>query len=104
MKSSPRPRIPIRGSCWRQCRRCVSAGWTKGYRQMICARLRQNTEKGHMQQVDEHVVPVRVTEHLWITLSDGTRLAARLWLPDVSEPVPAVLEYIPYRKSDGTRG
>lgn len=57
-----------------------------------------------MQQIDERVVPVRVTEHLWITLRDGTRLAARLWLPDVSEPVPAVLEYIPYRKSDGTRG
>ena len=46
---------------------------------------------------------VTVTEHLWVPLSDGTRLAARLWLPD-STPAPAILEYIPYRKRDGTRG
>jgi putative CocE/NonD family hydrolase len=47
-----------------------------------------------------------VTEHFFITLSDGVRLAARLWLPDgaMREPVPAILEYIPYRKRDGTRG
>lgn len=47
---------------------------------------------------------VTVTEHLWIPLADGTRLAARLWLPDEAAPVPAILEYIPYRKRDGTRG
>jgi putative CocE/NonD family hydrolase len=49
---------------------------------------------------------VTVTEHLWITLADGCRLGARLWLPDgaSSAPVPAILEYIPYRKRDGTRG
>ncbi|MCU5775466.1 CocE/NonD family hydrolase [Erwiniaceae bacterium BAC15a-03b] len=48
---------------------------------------------------------VTVTEHLWITLRDGTRLAVRMWLPDSasSTPVPAILEYIPYRKRDGTR-
>ena len=47
---------------------------------------------------------VRVVEHTWITLSDGSRLAARIWLPEdaETEPVPAVLEYIPYRKNDGT--
>ena len=47
-----------------------------------------------------------VTEHLFITLSDGARLAARLWLPKdaADKPVPAILEYIPYRKRDGTRG
>jgi putative CocE/NonD family hydrolase len=44
-----------------------------------------------------------VTEHLWVPLGDGTRLAARLWLPE-STPAPAILEYIPYRKRDGTRG
>ncbi|WP_306114161.1 MULTISPECIES: CocE/NonD family hydrolase [unclassified Roseovarius] len=39
-----------------------------------------------------------------ITLPDGTRLSARVWMPDnaESEPVPAILEYLPYRKSDGT--
>jgi putative CocE/NonD family hydrolase len=48
---------------------------------------------------------IAVTEHLFIPLVDGARLAARLWLPkDAAEnPVPAILEYIPYRKRDGTR-
>ena len=43
-------------------------------------------------------------ENVFITLEDGCRLAARIWLPeDASErPVPAVLEYIPYRKRDAT--
>ena len=42
--------------------------------------------------------------HLWIPMPDGTRLAARLWLPENAEadPVPAILEYIPYRKDDST--
>src|SRR5882724_7665895 len=48
--------------------------------------------------------PVREIENLWIPLADGTRLAARLWLPEDAErqPVPALLEYLPYRKRDGT--
>ncbi|MEY9790326.1 putative CocE/NonD family hydrolase [Sinorhizobium fredii] len=45
-----------------------------------------------------------IIENEWITLSDGTRLAARIWMPEGTEqnPVPAVLEYLPYRKRDGT--
>ena len=37
-------------------------------------------------------------------MPDGKRLAARLWLPvDAEEnPVPALFEFLPYRKSDGT--
>ncbi|MBW0001863.1 MAG: CocE/NonD family hydrolase [Hyphomicrobiales bacterium] len=48
---------------------------------------------------------VAVTENLFIPLSDGVKLAARLWLPADAQakPVPAILEYIPYRKRDGTR-
>jgi uncharacterized protein len=48
---------------------------------------------------------VKHIENVWITLSDGCRLAARIWLPDDAEdnPVPAVLEYLPYRKRDFTR-
>lgn len=44
-------------------------------------------------------------ENLWITLSDGCRLAARVWIPDAAEqtPLPAILEYIPYRKRDYMR-
>ncbi len=36
-------------------------------------------------------------------MADGVRLSARLWIPTGLEPVPAVLEYIPYRKSDSYR-
>jgi hypothetical protein len=45
---------------------------------------------------------IRVIENAWIPMSDGTRLAAKIWLPDNAEsnPVPAILEYIPYRKRD----
>ncbi|MCW4115350.1 CocE/NonD family hydrolase [Aurantimonas sp. MSK8Z-1] len=48
--------------------------------------------------------PFSVIENEWITLADGTRLAARIWMPDEAEvdPVPAVLEFLPYRKRDGT--
>lgn len=50
------------------------------------------------------VQPVKVIENSWIPLSDGNRLAARIWLPESADrsPVPAILEYLPYRKSDGT--
>ena len=46
--------------------------------------------------------PVVRIEHLDIPMPDGCRLGARIWLPAgaASEPVPAILEYIPYRKND----
>jgi len=49
-------------------------------------------------------VSVKLIENTWIELADGTRLAARIWLPADAEqkPVPAILEYLPYRKNDGT--
>ena len=58
-----------------------------------------------MRVVTDLPRPVRVIEHTTIPMPDGCRLAARLWLPEDSdtEPVPAVLEYIPYRKRDLTR-
>jgi putative CocE/NonD family hydrolase len=48
--------------------------------------------------------PIRQIDHVWIPLSDGVRLSARIWLPLDAEanPVPAILEYIPYRKNDFT--
>ncbi|CAM3446684.1 peptidase S15 [Rouxiella silvae] len=57
------------------------------------------------QIITEFAHSVTQIEHLWLPLSDGTRLAVRLWLPDSAseQPVPAILEYIPYRKRDGTR-
>jgi predicted acyl esterase len=46
-----------------------------------------------------------VIETVWIPMPDGTKLAARLWLPDGARdtPVPCILEYIPYRRRDRTR-
>lgn len=48
---------------------------------------------------------VREFENVWITLADGCKLAARIWVPQNAEsaPVPAILEYIPYRKRDYMR-
>ncbi len=58
-----------------------------------------------MRIVDPLPQPVREIEHAWIPMSDGVRLAARIWLPESTgtEPAPAILEYIPYRRRDGTR-
>ncbi len=54
--------------------------------------------------VTEFPHTVRVVHHAWIPMSDGMRLAAKLWIPEDAEehPVPAILEYIPYRKNDCT--
>ncbi len=53
--------------------------------------------------ITEFPYEVKVTENIWIPMSDGTRLSARIWQPVTDEKVPAILEYIPYRKNDGTR-
>jgi predicted acyl esterase len=47
---------------------------------------------------------VQVIEHNWIPARDGCRLSAKIWLPEdtATRPVPAILEYIPYRKRDYT--
>ena len=47
---------------------------------------------------------VRQIDYVWIPLPGGLRLAARIWLPADAEvkPVPAILEALPYRLSDGT--
>ncbi len=44
-------------------------------------------------------------EHTWIPMKDGIRLAVTLYMPDGGKAggkFPAVLEYHPYRKDDGT--
>jgi len=58
-----------------------------------------------MRIVEAFPQNIRVIENLWIPMRDGVRLAARVWLPEDAErsPVPAVLEYMPYRKRDFTR-
>ena len=59
-----------------------------------------------MKIVDTFPHNVTTLENVWIPMSDGVRLAARVWLPEDAKqrPVPAILEYIPYRKRDSMRG
>src|SRR5437868_4020862 len=57
-----------------------------------------------MQTITDFPRKVKEIENLWIPMSDGIKLAARMWIPEDAEekPVPAILEYLPYRKRDGT--
>jgi putative CocE/NonD family hydrolase len=58
-----------------------------------------------MKVVESFPEGVQVIENVWIPMRDGIHLAARLWMPEDAEdnPVPAILEYMPYRKRDFTR-
>ena len=57
-----------------------------------------------MKTVREFPRNVRVLDGVRIKLSDGISLAAKIWLPEDAEerPVPAILEYLPYRYQDRT--
>ncbi|MEJ2760779.1 MAG: CocE/NonD family hydrolase [Gammaproteobacteria bacterium] len=58
-----------------------------------------------MRYVDNFPQRIKCIETVWIPMSDGCRLAARLWIPEDAEqhPVPAVIEYEPYRRRDHAR-
>ncbi|SCZ53113.1 CocE/NonD family hydrolase [Thiohalomonas denitrificans] len=58
-----------------------------------------------MRVVSDFPYTIREIEHTLIPMSDGARLAARIWMPEQAEekPVPAIFEYIPYRKRDLVR-
>ena len=57
-----------------------------------------------METVTDLPHRVREIEHVEIPMPDGVRLSARIGMPENAEqmPVPAILEYLPYRKRDGT--
>ncbi|MFB8030941.1 CocE/NonD family hydrolase [Streptomyces sp. NPDC056465] len=57
-----------------------------------------------MRYVDQLPCAIQEEKHVTIPMDDGVELSARIWRPTASdnEPVPAVLEYIPYRKNDLT--
>ncbi|MDD9204985.1 CocE/NonD family hydrolase, partial [Georgenia sp. 10Sc9-8] len=59
-----------------------------------------------MRTVTDFPHEIEVIENTFIPLRDGQQVAARIWRPVDAEqqPVPAVLEYIPYRKRDSSRG
>lgn len=58
----------------------------------------------NMKHWDTFPCNIEVMEHVEIPMHDGCKLAAKIWLPVTArhEPVPVVLEYIPYRKRDFT--
>lgn len=58
-----------------------------------------------MKTIDPREHGVEVVENEWIELRSGAVLAARIWLPKGARtaPVPAIFEYLPYRKRDLTR-
>jgi len=45
---------------------------------------------------------IRIIRHVDIPMPDGVVLSARMWLPETAEQhaVPAIFEFIPYRKND----
>lgn len=57
-----------------------------------------------MRTVTDFPCQVTVRDDVLIEMDDGTLLAARVWLPDAAErePVPAIFEYVPYRRRDAT--
>lgn len=55
-----------------------------------------------MKFVDELPFAVDEEPNVLIPMPDGVHLAARIWRPRIDRPVPAILEYIPYRKRFGT--
>ncbi|MDA5556651.1 CocE/NonD family hydrolase [Shimia sp. MMG029] len=55
-----------------------------------------------MQTVKEFPYQVSEHAHVQIPMPDGTLLSARIWRPETDVPLPAILEFLPYRKRDGT--
>lgn len=51
-----------------------------------------------------NISEIEIDEDMGIVLPDGCRLSARVWKPKdaLDVPVPVILEYLPYRKRDGT--
>ena len=57
-----------------------------------------------MRVVEKLPQSIRVVENIFIPLKDGSMVAAKLWIPEGADknPVPVIMEYIPYRKRDFT--
>jgi predicted acyl esterase len=55
-----------------------------------------------MKTVTEFPHDVTEDPDMGIVLADGCRLSARVWMPEGPGPFAAILEFLPYRKRDGT--
>lgn len=52
---------------------------------------------------DDAGTALEIIDPVWIPMPDGARLAARIVMPQQRDArIPAVLEYLPYRRADGT--
>ncbi|TSB46588.1 CocE/NonD family hydrolase [Alkalicoccobacillus porphyridii] len=63
-----------------------------------------NVRDEKLRTVTNFPYQIKEIEHIWIPMKDGTKLSAKIWMPEDAEnhPVPAILEYLPYRKNDFT--
>ncbi len=57
-----------------------------------------------MRVIEEFPFKTEIHDDIRIPMPDGVHLAARIWRPVGSntKPVPAILEFLPYRRRDGT--
>ena len=57
-----------------------------------------------MRVIEDFPFKIEIHDGIRIPMPDGVHLAARIWRPAGSErqPVPAILEFLPYRRRDGT--
>ena len=59
----------------------------------------------NLQRNQNELLEIEIVQDQGIILSDNTRLSAKIWRPKklTSGKYPTILEYIPYRKTDGTQ-
>lgn len=57
-----------------------------------------------MRVIEKYPFNTEMHDDIRIPMPDGVRLAARIWRPQGSttRPVPVILEFLPYRRRDGT--
>ena len=57
-----------------------------------------------MRVIEDFPFKIEMHDDIRIPMPDGVHLAARIWRPVGSDkqPVPAILEFLPYRRRDGT--
>ena len=81
-----------------------AAGCPAGHHESRAADAPPGVRSAAVRVLDDLPREIREIENVWIPLPDGERMAARVFLPDDAEtdPVPAIIEYNPYRKRDLT--
>lgn len=58
-----------------------------------------------LKTIEKFPFEIQLVENMWIPMRDGKKLAAKMWIPKSAykDPLPAIIEYIPYRKRDFTQ-